>query len=160
MLKRSKISRTLSLTIVTVVVISLAISHQATAQTSAEAKSQIAAAYAGVLAAEQSGGNVTSLVAKLNAAVQMVSLADNVNGSDPARAQSLYSHASALAAQVIQGARGVASEGKAAVMAAQVGLAVETIALAGLAALAYVFTPRLYWRFWFRTHKDWRVKKS
>ena len=132
----------------------------ASAQTSSQVKAQIAQAYSSVLSAESSGGNVTFLVVKLNSAVSLVQQADALNTTDPTRAQSLYSQASALAQQVISAAPAVAAAGRAAVFDAQVSLVVETAALAVLAALAYLYVPRLYWRYWGRTHKDWRVKKA
>ena len=132
----------------------------ASGQTSSQVKAQIAQAYTAVLTAEQSGGNVTSLVAKLNSAVSLVQQADALNATDPASAQSLYSQASALAQQVIGAAPAVAAAGRAAVFDAQVSLAVETAVLAALAVLAYLYVPRLYWGYWYRTHRDWRVKKA
>ncbi|MDG6982725.1 MAG: hypothetical protein JRM74_04650 [Nitrososphaerota archaeon] len=130
------------------------------AQTSSDTKVQIGLAYAAVLGAEQDGGNVTGLVTKLNSAISLMQQANLVNSTDPARAQLLYSEASSLAQQVIQAAPAVASAGKAAVFAGQVDLAIETAVLAALALLAYVYTPRLFWRFWLRLHRDWRVKKA
>ena len=130
------------------------------AQASSQAQSQISQAYAAVLNAEQSGGNVTALVAKLNSAVSLMQRADALNATSPAKAQSLYSQASTLAQQVISSAPAVAAAGKAATFDAQASLAVETAALAALAVLAYLYVPRLFWRYWYRTHRDWRVKKA
>ena len=131
----------------------------ANAQTSSQVKAQIAQAYTAVLTAEQGGGNVTSLVAKLNSAVSLVQQADALNATDPARAQPLYSQASALAQQVIGAAPAVAAAGRASTFDAQVSLVAETAVLAALAVLAYLYVPRLFWRYWYRTHRDWRVKK-
>ena len=131
----------------------------ASAQTSSQVNAQIAQAYSSVLGAESSGGNVTSLVAELNSAISLVQQADSINATNPARAQSLYSQASALAQQVISAAPAVAAAGRAAVFDAQVSLAVETAVLGALAVLAYVYVPRLFWCFWLRTHRGWRVKK-
>lgn len=129
------------------------------AQTSSDARSQIGQAYAAVLQAEASGGNVTYLVKTLNSAVTLVQQGDLVNGTDPGRAQALYSQASSLAQQVIQNSSAVAASGRASVANAQIALGVETAALAALAVVAYVYTPRVFWRLWLRIHRDWRVKK-
>ena len=130
------------------------------AQTSAQSSAQIEKAYAAVLSAEQSGGNVTALVAKLNSAVALMQQADALNATSPTKAQSLYSQASTLAQQVISSAPAVAAAGKVATFDAQASLVVETAVLAALAVLAYLYVPRLFWRYWYRTHRDWRVKKA
>ena len=130
------------------------------AQGQSQAEAQIGQAYAAVLGAEQSGGNVTALVAKLNTAISYAQQAGQIEASNPAQAQSLYAQASSLASQVIQAAPGVASAGKAAVFAAQVDLVIETAVVAELAVVAYLYVPRLFWRLWIRAHRDWRVRRS
>lgn len=129
-------------------------------QSGSPASVQVGQAYAAVLGAGQAGGNVTALVAKLNAAISLIQQGDAVNATDPARAQALYSQASTLAQQVLQAAPGVAAAGRSAVLNAQIELAVETVVLGALAVLAYVFAPRVFWRLWLRTHRGWRVKKA
>ena len=129
------------------------------AQASSQAQSQINQAYSAVLNAEQSGGNVTALVAKLNSAVSLMQQADALNATSPAKSQSLYSQASTLAQQVISSAPAVAAAGRTATFDAQASLVVETAVLGALAVLAYLYVPRIFWRYWYRTHRDWRVKK-
>ncbi|MDG6900562.1 MAG: hypothetical protein JRM80_01175 [Nitrososphaerota archaeon] len=124
-----------------------------------QADSEVSQAYAAVLSAERSGGNVTSLVAQLNTAISLLQEADRLNSTDPALAASLYTQAYNSASHVLQAAPGVASAGAASVRTAQVELGVETVVLVALAALAYLYIPRLFWRYWSRTHSDWRVKK-
>jgi hypothetical protein len=131
----------------------------ARAETSSQVSAQIGQAYAAVLNAEQNGGNVSSLVAQLNSAISLVQEADLVNSTNPSRAQTLYSQAFSLASQVVQSAPGVAAAGRTSVSAAQFDLIVESIVLAALAGLVYVYTPKIFWNFWLRTHRDWRVKK-
>ncbi len=130
------------------------------AQQSAQVSAQIGQAYIAVLNAEGNGGNVTSLVAKLNSAISLLQQADKINSTNPTQAQSLYSQASTLATQVVQASPATASAGKASVANAQVELVVETTILVGLAAVAYLYTPRIFWRIWFRTHRKWKVSKS
>jgi hypothetical protein len=154
-----RLRRLAALAVVAAAVLSLAAVPPALGATSSQAEAQIGAAYAAVLAAEQAGGNVTSMVAKLNAAVALVQRADLVNSTDPALARSLYSNASALAAQVAQEAPAVAASGRASVLSSQVDLGVETAVLAALAVAAYVFTPRLFWGLWARAHRGWKVKR-
>ena len=151
--------RKIALAVVLVLFASLAVTPLARAQSTPQVQADLGQAYAAVLTAEQSGGNVTTLVAKLDSAVAMVQQANLINSTDPARAQSLYSQASALAQQVIAAAPGVAAAGRASVLDAQIELGIETAVLAALAVLAYIFVPRLFWRYWSRTHGDWRVKK-
>jgi hypothetical protein len=150
----------LSLAILGVLAISVMPSQPVVAQASAQARSQIAQAYAAVLVAQQSGGNVSILVGKLNSALRLVQEADMVNATNPARAQSLYSQALSLALQVSQAAPDIVSSGRSAVLAARFELAIETAILAAIAILAYLFTPRLYWRSWLRAHRGWRAKKA
>ena len=149
-----------ALFLATLLTSSFATPPAAHALASSQVQAQISQAYTAVLKAEQSGGNVTSLVAKLNSAVSLVQQAGLVNSTDPAKAQSMYSQASTLAQQVISSAPAVAAAGKAATFDAQASLVVETAVLAGLAVLAYLYVPRLFWRYWYRTHRDWRVKKA
>ena len=144
------------LLIVLAVAASSAPSH---AQTSAQADAQIGQAYAAILSAQQSGGNVTALVAKLNSAIALYQQAELVNATDPSRASSLSSQASVLVQQVISGAPAVAAAGKASVAAAQLDLAVETVVLGALAVVTYLYLPRAYWRVWLRVHRGWRVKR-
>lgn len=145
---------------VCVIALCFVTASSASVQASSQVKAQIAQAYSSVLSAESSGGNVTALVAKLNSAVSLMQQADALNATSPAKAQSLYSQASTLAQQVISSAPAVAAAGRASTFDAQASLAVETAVLAALAALAYLYVPRLFWRYWYRTHRDWRVKKQ
>jgi hypothetical protein len=145
---------------VLVLALSVAAAPTARAQTSSQVRAQIGEAYVAVLQAEQSGGNVTSMVAQLNSALSLVQQADSINGTDPSQAQALYSQASSIAGQVIQSAPAVASAGAAATSTAETYLAVETVVLAGLAVVAYLYTPRIFWSLWLRVHRGWRVKKA
>jgi hypothetical protein len=130
------------------------------AASSSQTNAEIALAYSAVLNAEQSGGNVTALVAQLNSAILLVHQANQINVTNPTQAQSLYSQASTVASRVIQAAPVIASAGRASVGAAQIELGIETTVLAALAVLAYVYTPGVFWSLWLRTHRNWKVKKS
>jgi len=130
------------------------------AQSSSGVRAQIGQAYSSVLNAEQNGGNVSSLVAKLNAAISLVQQADSINGTNPSKAHTLYAQASSLASQVVQASPSVAAAGRAFVGGTQLALVVETVGLAGLALVIYRFGSRLFWTLWLRAHKTWRVKKA
>ncbi|MDG6898413.1 MAG: hypothetical protein JRN24_01610 [Nitrososphaerota archaeon] len=158
-LSRKKHSELAVLFIVAVFLVSSVV-VPAHAQTALQAKTEIGQAYAAVLSAEKSGGNVTSLAAQLNAAISLLQQADRLNATEPALAGSLYTQAYNNASQVLLAAPGVASAGSASVRMAQVELGVETVVLVGLAAIAYLYLPRIFWRYWLRTHRDWRVKKA
>ena len=129
-------------------------------QSGSQASVQIGQAYVAVLSAGQAGGNITALVAKLNMAISLVQQANSVNATDPPRAQALYSQASVIAQQVLQDAPGVAAAGRAAMLDSQIELVVETVVLGALAVAAYLFAPRVFWRLWLRTHKDWKLKRA
>lgn len=159
MKRRFRIGKSSAAFIVLMVLV-LAATHPVQAQSSAQAQTAIDRGYASVLSAEQAGGNVTLLVEKLNTAISLVQQADAVNSTDPARAQALYSEAASIASNVTQSAPAVAAAGRASVAAAQFSLIVETIALGALAVVGYLFIPRLFWRFWLRTHRGWRLKKA
>ncbi|MDG6976002.1 MAG: hypothetical protein JRN27_07930 [Nitrososphaerota archaeon] len=151
--------RKIALAVILVLLTSLAVTPLVRAQSATQTQADLGQAYAAVLNAEQSGGNVTALVAKLDSAIALVQQANLLNSTDPTRAQSLYAQASTLAQQVISSAPAVAAAGRASVLDAQIELGIETAVLAALAVLAYLFVPRLFWRYWSRTHSDWRVKK-
>lgn len=131
----------------------------ARAQSQPQAQSQIAQAYAAVRSAQQKGGNVTSLVAQLNSAISLVQQGDSVNATDPARAQSLYAEASAIAQQVLQAAPGVGQAGAAARQlqeALSIGAAGAVVVFA---ALLYLYGERIYHRFWLWAYSGYTVKK-
>jgi len=134
-------------------------SAPALAQTSGSVHAQIDQAFQAVHAAAADGGNVTSLVATLNQAINLTGRADGMNSTNPQGAANLYSQAYSLASGVLQTAPAVASQGKAAVSASTTEFYSETIVLAALAAVGYYFTPRIFWRAWLRAHKGWKVKR-
>ena len=148
----------LAAVIIVVLVLASASVPAAKAQTATQVQSQIGQAFAAVQSAEQAGGNVTALVAKLNSAIGLVQEANSVSASDPARAASLLAQASTLAQEVTNAAPSAAAAGRASVAAGQLDLVIETVVLAALAAAAYVCVPRLFWGLWLRTRRDWRVK--
>lgn len=137
----------------------LASATPAHAQGSSQARAEINQAYASIRGAEQDGGNVSGLVSSLNSAIALLHQADALNQTDHSKAQSLYSQAASIAQQVIQSAPSVAGAGRSSVMNARIALGVETAFLGSLAVAAYLYTPRIFWGFWLRTHRNWRVKK-
>lgn len=159
-MKRLQCNRDSVLALSFVLALAMVAAPLAQAQSPSQVNAQIGQAYAAVLGAEKSGGNVTSLVAKLDSATSLLQQANLVNSTDPARARSLYSQASSLAGEVLRSAPAVAAAGEASVSATQLALGVESAVLTALALLAYLYTPRAYWTLWLRTHKDWKVRKS
>ena len=146
--------------VISLLMLPLAPVHPTHAQGQAQVGAQIGQAYSAILSAEQSGGNVSSLVKTLNSAISLVQEGNFENATNPQQASDLYSQASTIAQQVINEAPAIASAGRGGVLTAQLDLALETAVLAVLAAVAYLYLPRIFWRYWLRTHRDWRVKKA
>jgi hypothetical protein len=124
------------------------------------ANSGIQSAFASAQGAEKSGGNVSSLVAKLNEAIQLVQKAEAENGTSPAQADADLRNATALAQGVTAESQSVAQAGSAARQTAEVTSLGAASAVVVLAALAYAFGGRLYRRAWLRLHRDYVVRPA
>ena len=120
----------------------------------------IQSAFASTLSAEKSGGNTSSLVAQLNAAIQLVQKAESENATEPAQAAADLQNATAIAQSVMAESPSVGQAGSAArqtTEATSVGAASVIILVA---ALTYIFGGRAYRMAWLRTHRDYVVRPA
>ncbi|HKW04682.1 MAG TPA: hypothetical protein VJN71_05225 [Nitrososphaerales archaeon] len=122
------------------------------------ANNSINSAFSSIFAAQKDGGNVTSLIAKLNTAVALLSKAQSENATNPPQATSDLQNATQIAQQVTSEAPPVASAGRSAV---QFNEAVSISSAAGIiiiAALIYIYGGRIYHRTWFYLYKKYLVR--
>ncbi len=124
------------------------------------ANSAIQAAFASTLSAEKSGGNVSSLVAQLNSAIQLVQKAEAENATSPALAATDLQNATAIAQSVTAQTPSVAQAGSAARQTTEVTSVGEASAIVFIAALTYIFGGRVYRSAWLRLHRDYVVRPA
>lgn len=97
--------------------------------------------------AEARGANVTAAALSLNHALELIS-----SGSVQDLAQ-----AGLVINQVNSSIPGLVSEGEAARYWGTAGLAATLVVLGIAGVLTYFFMPKLVWRIWARSKKDWKV---
>lgn len=97
--------------------------------------------------AEAKGANVTAAAMSLNHALELIS---SGGALDLAQAESIIN-------QVNSSIPGLASEGEAATYWGMIRLAATIVVLGIAGVLAYLLTPKLVWRIWARSKRDWRV---
>jgi hypothetical protein len=135
----------------------------ATAVTQSQVSStniEIQSAFASAYGAEKSGGNVSSLVAQLNSAIQLVQKAEAENATSPAQAASDLQNATSIAESVVAESPSVAHSGSAARQTTEIAsLGAATLILV-IAALSYVFGGRAYRTTWLRLHRDYVVRPA
>jgi hypothetical protein len=151
---------------VLVIVLVLALSSMVALRAEAATQSQVSDANAAIQSAfvsthsaESSGGNVSSLVAKLNLAIQLVQKATAENATNPAQASTDLSNASSIAQSVGASAGAVGRQGASAKQAQQVLSLGSAGAIVVVAALIYAFGDRIYRRAWLRLYGGYVVKR-
>lgn len=127
--------------------------------TFSSASGAISTAFVAVHQAGNDGGNVTGLVASLNAALQLYSQAEAENATQPAKASSDLTNATQIANGVSAEAPAIGQQGAAA-RQTQLELSIgSATVIVVLAALIYVFGDRIYRRAWLRLYSGYTVKK-
>jgi hypothetical protein len=124
------------------------------------ANSQIQSAFASAYSAEKSGGNVSSLVAQLNNAIQLIQKAEAENATSPAQAAADLQNATATAQSVIAESPSVAQTGSAARQTTEITSVGAASAIVVVAALTYIFGGRVYRSAWLRLHRDYVVRPA
>ena len=117
-----------------------------------EVRAKLARSFKAVSEAERMGGNVSSLVSELNAAIALLEEGESSGN------ETLIREASMRADHVLAEAPEAGREGTA---GAQLRIYQKVAILSSLAILAFVvwiFGPRLFWSLWTRSKRDWRVK--
>jgi hypothetical protein len=123
------------------------------------ASGSIASAFLAVSSAQQSGGNVTALVAQLNLALKLYMQADSENQSQPSQASADLRNATIIAEKVGTNAPAVGQAGASARQLQTYLSAGAAVAVVAMAALVYVFGDRVYRRLWLRVYSGHLVKR-
>ena len=117
-------------------------------------------AFSSVYYAEQNGGDVSTLVERLNTAAFLIQRAKAENATNPSAAATDLSNATTIAQMVSVDSASVSSSGSTARqlrLYESLGTIVGTLALA---ALAYLKGDRVYRRLWLFVYKDHMVKRT
>jgi hypothetical protein len=150
----------------TVVVLIFASQYFIAAQTSSAASQSdfstvsnaITSAYVATHNAELKGGNVSSLITKLNAAVDLVQKAQAENSSDASQASADLQNATQLAEQVSSDSAGIGQSGASARSTQTDESIGASAAIIAVAILIYIFGGRIYRRAWLYLYKDYIVR--
>jgi len=118
------------------------------AASSSDVRASFASAFAEVKRAEQSGGDVSALLPKLNVALQLI---DSGNSSDLVKAQTLID-------EVSQGAQVAQVSGVQSTNTQYMVTGVSLVVLGASATLIYVYGGRAFWGVWVRVKRSWVVK--
>jgi len=124
------------------------------------ANGEIQSAFTSAYGAEKSGGNISSLVAKLNDAIQLVQKAGAENATDPARAAADLQNATAIAQSVAAESPSISQAGGAARQTTEAASASAASAIVMIAVLTYLFGGRIYRRAWLHLHRDYVVRPA
>lgn len=122
------------------------------------ANSSINSAFSSIYTAQKDGGNVTLLIAKLNAAVALVEKAQVENASNPSQATSDLQNATQIANQVSSQAPQIASAGRSATQFNEAVSISSAAAIIIIAALIYFYGARIYHKTWFYLYKKYLVR--
>jgi len=117
-------------------------------------------AFVAVQTAGKDGGNVTSLVARLNGALALVQRATTENSSNPSKASTDLQSAIGIAQGVQSSAATVAQQGLSA-RQLQLELSITSaVVVVGIAVALYFYGDRIYRRLWLRMYSGYVVKKT
>lgn len=120
----------------------------------------IQSAFISTLQAERSGGNVTSLVAALNTAVQLVEKAQAENSTNPAQASSDLQEAQEFALYANAGSAEVSFVGSSLRQSIFVRSVVSAAAILVAAVLVYVYSGLVFRWLWVRLYRGYVVRPA
>jgi hypothetical protein len=135
-------------------------SHASTGQPFTDSNNAVNNGFSSIYYAEQNGGDVSALVAKLNTAISLIQTAKAENTTNPSAATNDLSNATNIAQNVSLTASSVSSSGLAARnlhLYESTGTAATTIAVA---ALTYLKGDLVYRRLWLYVYRNHVVKKN
>src|SRR5260370_42231626 len=124
------------------------------------ANNSVNSAFSSVYYVERNGGDVSTLVERLNTAVFIIQKAKAENATNPSTAATDLSNATAIAQMVSLDSASVSSSGSTArqlLLYESLGTIVGTLTLA---ALAYLKGDRVYRRLWLFVYKNHLEKKN
>ena len=124
------------------------------------ANGEIQSAFVSAYSAEKSGGNVSSLIAELNNAIQLVQKAEAENATSPSQAAADLQNATRDAQRVTAESASVAQMGGAARQITELTSVSAASAVVVVAALTYIFGGRIYRSAWLRLHKYYVVRPA
>jgi predicted PurR-regulated permease PerM len=133
-------------------------SNGASSSDFAVANSTINSAFNAIQNAEQNGGNVTTLIVKLDISLNLVQKAQSENSTNPTQATMDLQNATQIANQVLGKAPAIARQGSSAkqtMVDESIGSAVTILILAGL---VYVYGARIYHLTWFYLYRNHSVR--
>ena len=151
----------MALVLVVALLFSISYRVQSTAATPADfanTNSAIQSAFVATSNAEQSGGNTSSLLLKLNAAISLMQEAQAENSTSPTQAALNLSNATSIAQQVSSEAPSVARAGSAAKQLLDAESISGAVLIVAIAALLYIYGGRIYRRIWFWMYRSHVVK--
>jgi len=114
------------------------------------------AAFEAIIKAYNEGGDVKPLIDKLNEAIRLLSMAKETE--DPDEAARLRAEAEEMLRSIIEEAPEVAEEGRRRALISHVILGCSLACSAVACVVAYKFGPRVFWRFWVRLRRNYRVR--
>ena len=120
----------------------------------------IQSAFLSAHSAEKTGGNVSSIVAQLNAAIALVQKADAENATNPSQASRDLQNATTIAQGVSVSAPSLGRAGSSARQDTDITSIGSAIGVVVLASLAYLFGGRIYRRIWLFAYRDYVVRPS
>lgn len=123
------------------------------------ASSAVQGAFVAVQTAGNDGGNITSLLSQLNAALVLVQKASMENSSNPAQATADLQSALTIAQQVQSSAPGVAQQGVSARHLQIEFSVISAVVILDIAVALYFYGDRIYRRLWLRIYGSHVVKK-
>ncbi len=135
-------------------------SYSATPGNFSSADSAINSAFVATYSAGQAGGNVTTLVEKLNQAVALVQKAQAENNSNPPQASLDLQNATLLANQVLAQAPLIQAAGNSATQLQTEESIGASIAIIAVAVLIYIYGGQIYRSAWFYIYKNYTVRRT
>ncbi|MCX6654535.1 MAG: hypothetical protein NTY03_05360 [Candidatus Bathyarchaeota archaeon] len=118
------------------------------AATDEELRGSLGAVFASVLKAEKAGGDVGSLVSRLNEAALLI---DSGTDESLSRAQGIITEVSGLVPSV-------AAQGSQSTMLQMVMAWITLVVLGTSAVLVWLYGGRVFWRVWLRAKGGWRAE--
>ena len=115
-------------------------------------------AYEAILDAYKAGGNVKDLVEKLNKALELLSMADQIEDENPREAERLRAEARQLLKSIIEEAPRVAEEGRYRTLIHNIILGSSIAGFVFACIITYKAGPKIFWRLWIKLRRNYRIK--
>jgi hypothetical protein len=161
-LRISPLKRGYELLVVAALLLALTVTvaeNSAFAQSVGPPLSQVESAYNTVRLAERAGYNVTGLDASLNQAMGLISQGTEIETSDPAMAEQMFSQANSISTQVATSAQALLQSGLSPATKGEAYLAGGITAIAVAIVLVFLYLPTLFWSFWTRFRAGYLVSR-